>query len=145
MSIGRILAVRIQPSTPPQVRSSQTSYEALMKTSVGMAPSSPRSDHKSPVVYRHGKFIRAYPGMTLQIRDCVGSSLYFVITIQCGSLIRDLGRDHWAQIRGAEDIAVSDTFPIGSSGLTYGGPQMEDSSGVRSTSASSVNPTWPQR
>lgn len=145
MSIGRILAIRIQPSAPPQVRSSQTSYEALMKTSVGMAPSSPRSDHKSPVVYRHGKFIRAYPGMPLQIRDCVGSSLYFVITIQCGSLIRDLGGDHWAQIRGAEDIAVSDTFPISSSGLTYGGPQVEESSGVRNTSARSVNPTWPQR
>ena len=145
MSIGRILAIRIQPSAPPQVRSSQTSYEALMKTSVGMAPSSPRSDHKSPVVYRHGKFIRAYPSMPLQIRDCVGSSLYFVITIQCGSLIRDLGGDHWAQMRGAEDMAVSDSFPIIPSGITYGGPPVDAASGVRSTSASSVNPTLPQR
>lgn len=145
MSIGRILAIRVQPSAPPQVRSAQAAYEALIKTSVGKVVSSHRSDHKSPMVFRHGQFIRAYPGMPLQIRDCVGGSVHFVITIQCGSVTRDLGGGYWAQMRGAEDIAVSDSFPIVPGGLTHGGPQVfEASSGARSF-AVSVNPPSPAR
>jgi hypothetical protein len=81
--------------------------------------------------------------MELKIKDCIGGSAWFIVQIQCGSVIKDVAGTRWGYIRGAEDVQVMDCFPI-QYPMSHAGPALEASSGVRSGfGAYSANPAQP--
>ena len=145
MSRATILEVRARDHASPDAKAAQASYEYLMSTSVSRTRGSTHHDHKTPVVYRNGVFIRAHRGMQLNIKDCINSSMQFVIKFQCGSTIQQVGGMRWAQIRSVDDISISDDFPLSHDNLSYAGPVVSQTSGRRITSAYSSNPSFQTR
>ena len=141
MSKATILEVRARDHASPDAKAAQASYEYLMNTSVSRTRASTLHDHKTPVVYRNGVFIRAYCGMPLNIKDCINASMQFVITFQCGSTTQKVAGGRWAQIRSVDDIAISDDFPLYRDNLSHAGPVVSATSGRRITSAYSANPS----
>jgi hypothetical protein len=145
MAIARILAIRAQPHAPPETKASQASYETLMKTSVSRVRTFKLNDYKTPVVFRDGRYIRAYHGMELKIKDCIGPSARFIILIQCGAVTKEVGGSRWAYIRGAEDVPIMDSFPIQYE-MNHAGPAVENISGGQAgVSGRSFNPSPPNQ